>query len=889
MYSKKIQIKINKPGILNNISDQYHNKVFSSTSSTRNMNKNNNLKLYTDEIYNMSKSPLSNNDYLKEYYYYKYSKNKNNNKKNDLSSYYSKKRFKSNYNIEKPQISNYIMHSETYKPNIINLDRLSKSEAFTIKNPKKNRSIRKSKNSDFHNISKYTLNKEEFEERTNNTNNLNQNFNNSSIYGDFICNSESINRQKLNRSLERGYIDLSRYIDKNITFNKKGINSEKNETLYQSSNASKGVSFIMDYSSNDKFRNNLYIKSPSKININKHTLNYTKNKKNKKPPICNFYYTSYGNILNVKRKNRTPKELYKKNVKIKNEIELSRKKFENMLEIEKKIKNYFLINNISLKDRELYHQSAILIQSNFRAYLSRKKLYGELNKFVGIRLIIELYNKIINSRKINYYKYFYNNMKSYYKSIMDIRNKNFNCNNINKKNYFSESNILKKNYVKEKKYVLKIESSNNFNIIDKKNLVYKKNINQNLIILNEKIENEKKLLENELKKLKLENEILKKNNQIYKLKETTYNNYNNLTKNKVNKDNINKYSENIENVSMELKEIEEKKKNINRPIMCNIKKNINLNDNLWKKQDLKKKSNLNIYNNKSNNNKNSNNNNYMQKYKYLYLKYIINKKSLKIKEYKREKFHQYLNVIKNINNKNKKEELIKIYELKNILNKIKNKLRIYVYINFIKIYYKYLYSCVNSNKPSLYIPKSKIKTKYININKQITDNSKKEEDQLYLDIDKKQKLKNLVNKKIKDNKNFLNFEFHKFYYQGLLNYNIINNNSIINIINTKKNKNYSNQNNDNYINKDKNIELYSFNEEDSQIEKIKILQKLINNIMKRKKEQLKIIFYKFYYNGIIFSLNKKLQKQKNINNNNNNIYIKKGYEYKKNYNKNNNE
>ena len=61
-----------------------------------------------------------------------------------------------------------------------------------------------------------------------------------------------------------------------------------------------------------------------------------------------------------------------------------------MRKIEKSIKKYFIDNGVSIKNRELYHQSAIIIQSNFRSFLVYKKVKLFL-KFSGI---CEVLNKI---------------------------------------------------------------------------------------------------------------------------------------------------------------------------------------------------------------------------------------------------------------------------------------------------------------------------------------------------------------------------------------------------------------------------------------------------------------------------------------------------------------
>ena len=843
MYSKKNQIKICKSKILNNFNDQHHKKLNSSTSTRIINGSNSNLKLVSDED---NKKDISlNNDYFKEYYYSIYPKKI----KNSFISYYSKKKFMTN-NSNKPQISNYIMHSEGINPDIKSLERIKKNITYKIKNPRKDKSSSKSKSKNKYielSVSKNTLNKNDIEDNFN-TPNLN---NNTSIIVDYNTHNESKKRINLNRSFEKS-INLSRYYENTFSFNKKKEKTKKNKLLYQtSSNASKGVSIIMDYSNYDK-RDNIFIKSP--IDMNKFTLN-SSNDRNAKSPMCTYCCTNFNETtITSKRKKNNAKTPNKKGDNIQKQLEIRKKKFEKMREIEKNIKNYFLVNGISLKNRELYHQSAIMIQSTFRSYLLRKNLFKKLNNSVGMRLIFDLLAKFINPKLIDYFEYFCDNAKKIDKKNLDYEV------------YNQEENINELNEGKEK--VLKIEECNCFNIINNN----KNSINKNLLLLNEKIENKNKELQNELNKLRLENEKLIKENEIFKSRDDCSSSINIYTKNKIQEDNIHKNNENIENVSLELKQIEYKKKNLNMSLLYNMKKDIN--DRQLIIQNYKK------------NIGTLNDNYFLKKLKNLYLKSFINKKAQAIKEYKRQMFHNYLNKINkmkrinDIEDKIKKDELVKMDKFKNVINGINYKLMKYVYVYFIKMCCKYIYSNRKINRPSLYIPKSKIKASYIHIN----DTSLRKEE--ILNKEKILKIKYLVKNKIKEERNFLHKRFIKFYYQSLLSNNIINNNSIINIINTKKNKNYSCQNNNNYNNfshRMKNNELLSFKDNESKMKRNKVLQKLVNNNYRKYKVNLRLLFYKFYYNGIIFSLQKNYCKIKQKSKDNNSIYIRKGFEYKKNH------
>ena len=425
MYSRKNQIKICKSKILNNFSAQNHKKLNSSTSTRIINNNSSNLKLISDED---NKRDISlNNDCSKENYYSIYPKKI----KNSFISYYSKKKFMTNHS-NKPQISNYIMHSEGANPEVMSLERIKKNITYKIKNPRKDKSNSKSKSKSKNNyndlsVSKNTLNKNDLEEYLNTTN-LN---NNTSTIFDYNTHNVINNRINLNRSFEKS-INLSRYYDNNnFSFNKKKGKTEKNKMVHQSSsNASKGVSFIMDYSNYDN-RDNIFIKSP--IDMNKFTLN-SSNDRNAKSPMCSYCCTNFNETtITSKRKKGNAKTPNKKGDNIQKQIEIRKKKFEKMREIEKNIKNYFLVNGISLKNRELYHQSAIMIQSTFRSYFLRKNLFKKLNNSVGMRLVFDLLAKFINPKLIDYFEYFCDNAKKVDKKNLDyeVYNQEKNLNELN--------------------------------------------------------------------------------------------------------------------------------------------------------------------------------------------------------------------------------------------------------------------------------------------------------------------------------------------------------------------------------------------------------------------------------------------------------------------------
>ena len=820
MYSKKNQIKLNITKRSQNNLENRNNLL--NSSSTRNLTTNNFKLFQTEEDKNIDYS--ANNDFFKENFDSK-------KKKNNFVSYYSKKKFKSiMLNNGKAKLSNYILQKEPFYSDLNSLDRIRNKANYTIKNPQKDKSKNKKYKDNENNTSKNTLNKEDIEEEMIN---FYSNNNSNTIYTDFLNNTESNKNSNLNLNLNslnnlnininksnraRGNIDLSRYQDHNFSNKKKkkGI-----DVLQQSSsNMSKGVSFIMDYSKDDD-RDNIY--NESRFNMCRSNYNFNINSpinRFSKSPFCTS--SNYNESIIVKRnKNKTPN---RKSNSISKQIEYRKKNFENMRDIEKKIKNYFLNNGISLKNRELYHQSAIMIQSTFRAYLSRNNLYKELNMFVGIRLIFNLLNKIISMKSMQYYAVFFDNIKKYSKKkpiqnkLVFMRNEDYQYHIKNNSTIAKKSNILKKKYIREKSFSndLKIELASYFNIFNKKNRTQNKNINmdskyikinrnQNLILLNEKISNEKKHLEEEMKKLKMENQKLQKENDKYKSRENQLSESNSLHSKKMSQTNIYKINENIENVSLELKEIKIKKQKkidtLNVPIL-NLKKNINKIDKKYVKNDIDNKLNL-------------------LKLKNIYLKYLIHKKYIIIKEYQRKMFLKYLNIVRN-----SKE---KMHKMKFVLDLIDSKFKKDIYKQFFKILYKYMYIKENMNqKKLLYVPKTKIIKGKITVNKDSSN-------------DKNKRLKNIVKNKINKDKNLFNQIFMKFYYKGLLYNNLI--------------------------------------ERDIKLEQRKKLKNIINNNMKKNRNHFKIIFNKFYYNGIIASI--KNSNSENNNSNEKDIQDKKNENIKK--------
>ena len=366
---------------------------------------------------------------------------------------------------------------------------------------------------------------------------------------------------------------------------------------------------------NDNSRDNTYLETYS----DKHKLTI-----NSKTNTTNFYLDNRSQSMindknSIKRK-RTRSNKYDP-FKIRKELEYRKNEFEKMRKIEKKIKKYFNDNGVSIKNRELYHQSGIIIQSNFRTFLTRKNV-KILLKFKGI---MDILNKIFNEKKSSYFRILLDNI-NIFKNKLDIE----------------DTNPIKTEKINNKKMNLKIEILNNISII---------NSNSSNIKLNEKLEEENKSLKIKLNELETQINKLKKENEIDKKK---FINNSVLSENKMD---IIKMKENIENVSKELEEMKtSKKKNENINIAYNLKSYINVNNKNFRRPntisrffDMNEKSSKEI--------------------KYLYLKYLITLRIMKANECKKFIFYKFITNTKF----EKMNEIIQIYKIKKMMKIIKNK------------------------------------------------------------------------------------------------------------------------------------------------------------------------------------------------------------------------
>ena len=193
-----------------------------------------------------------------------------------------------------------------------------------------------------------------------------------------------------------------------------------------------------------------------------------------------------------------------KNSKAKNKLFLYKKKVDLSFhrENERKILEWFFIHNIDISERDIYEKNAVLIQTVFRGYISRIKLYNKLKVFTCISLFNETLNNIYFRKHKSFLKFFFQKLKKIYKEKVDFytieecQNKNKILNNeikelieqnnelhIKLNEFLINNNILKNDVNNYKEFELKY---NNLLI----QLEKLKNANKNILRENKKLMNE---------------------------------------------------------------------------------------------------------------------------------------------------------------------------------------------------------------------------------------------------------------------------------------------------------------------------------------------------------------------------------------------------------------
>ena len=261
---------------------------------------------------------------------------------------------------------------------------------------------------------------------------------------------------------------------------------------------------------NNTFNNNIYYINP--INL--------KNKKNIKEK---------NNIITNNSNNKLKKYNYnnpnnRKNFIYKSvDITHQKKKINKEKERERDyLYKFNIINNnyIEKSQRDLFLKSIVLIQSMFRGYLVKIKLYNNVNLYVCIKQAIDLLEELFLKKKIGLWKDFVQNMTFVLEapsSPASIRSK-YKIKNNKKK----ESLLLLKQYNQYHK-----ESGDSFNIItqntnkenneklkSKLDIVMKENNDlKNQLLNNKNLETKLKILVDENKKNQNINAIIMKDNQ----------------------------------------------------------------------------------------------------------------------------------------------------------------------------------------------------------------------------------------------------------------------------------------------------------------------------------------------------------------------------------------
>ena len=199
-----------------------------------------------------------------------------------------------------------------------------------------------------------------------------------------------------------------------------------------------------------------------------------------------------------------------------NNIELIKKKkeLEEQREIERKIMEWFYVNNINISKRDLFDTLTTLIQSAFRGWLFRKKINIVFRKNQKNNLSKK--NRDIKNAFINLNKLYHKLMR---KNLKFVFNKIKNCNE-DKASYKKIEELIKQNNELQKKLGSVINENNNLRketeickeyknkyqeTLEQFNKIYK--VNDNIIKENQILKN--KLIIAETKKSPDENEVNK--------------------------------------------------------------------------------------------------------------------------------------------------------------------------------------------------------------------------------------------------------------------------------------------------------------------------------------------------------------------------------------------
>lgn len=498
--------------------------------------------------------------------------------------------------------------------------------------------------------------------------------------------------------------------------------------------------------------------------------------------FINFNYNLFSSFKNgdnivLKTLNNNTKEgineyLYMNNFNNKNKIHKKRKQ---NCSFDDRIKNIRFNNNYNyiLEDKEMLNKKTIMIQACFRSFINRYKLYKNLKD---------------NNKDIKYSETISKLINNYFNKIDSIRKKfNNNCYINGSFNYINNALIQCKNdnfTIKPKKKKLKQKlSNNNFYLIKKQKELLEKE--------KETFIKEKKKDELKIKELTQENNKLKKKNSLFE-------------KNKANFDKLKEENEVLkeklklfEEKNKEFEILENKYKNLveqNETLYQeNVKLNEQIEENIKNLMEINKKNQekIKIYEESMNNQEAIINENLELNKLNKEMENKINQ-LIKEKDDLQEKIK--INTQNNINNKEdistnikKENELLvsenekikeKNEELQNLVEEMKKK------ISKLSKAYKYTNKYINETSNNQSREKSNIITPH---EKNEENNIKNKEDEelyennhgLYLkrirdrkpldkeQLEKEERMKNLLRRRINDMKDDLHRCFMRFYYNGI--------------------------------------------------------------------------------------------------------------------------
>ena len=385
---------------------------------------------------------------------------------------------------------------------------------------------------------------------------------------------------------------------------------------------------------NNTYNNNIYYINP--INVNNKD-------KNKKEEIDN----------KTKRLSNTKKNTVYKNV----DLTLTKRK-------PIKERDYFRLYNVERSQRIKYIEAATLIQSIFRGYMIKIKLYNNVNLYVCCKRSIDLLQKMIYKKKKIFWKFFKSKISHmFYNDLLNSK---------------VSLNILKQ-YLK----------NNKTNPKEKKFTSFHKELGDsfNIVVDNKQKENTEKKLKSKL------NDVIKENNQLK----------NQLIDNK-----------NIEEKMKNLIDENKKNQNINAIIMKDNQqlakklkdiqdyRNINLLVENQLSVDLKQEKQMHIEELLNNNTTNTNKLKTYLLGKFIYKKINKNKYDLK------NKFDNYKSITEKIKNKENEKKII----LNNALNIIQNAFKLIKQKYFWNLYY--IAMLLDKEKQSKNILKNTFLKKIIN-------------------------------------------------------------------------------------------------------------------------------------------------------------------------------